>query len=86
MDFIPGVEYNGLFAEDYNAIYNASPVLQQWLTDNMTPAANGAFYIYNNPDDQMGLIEALWDAGYYNDDELVHTFEFLRSTWRVDGF
>ncbi len=86
MGFDPGVVYNGLFAEDYNAIYDASPLLRDWLENNMDPAANGAFYIYSNPEDQMGLVEFLWAAGYDEAEDLIHTFEFLRSTWRVDGF
>ena len=83
-----GETYNGLFGDDFDAIYaSGNDSLKSWLDNNMVQVPGESFYIYRGDGDndyQFELADVLLDNELFTVD--IHTFTYLRSTWQVDGF
>lgn len=86
-----GTLYTGLKGNDYDALFAlGNTTLNTWLEANMKVenASFGKFYIYvgdGNEDSEYELLETLEEIGFEYT-EMVTTFVYLKSTWRIEGF
>ncbi len=79
MAYVPGTDYTGFFASDYETIVAGNEELAAWISANMSLVADGKYYVYNG-EDQWELFDLFLDGGVEN---YVRYFTYLKSTWEV---